>query len=37
MYIDLCKVFAIYLVTFVHCAQQISGEKLPSYKFRSTW
>jgi len=29
MYIDLCKVFAIYLVTFAHCSQQISGAKFP--------
>ena len=30
LYIDLCKVFAIYLVTFAHCSQQLSGEKFPS-------
>ena len=29
IYIDLCKVFAIFLVTFAHCSQQISGEKFP--------
>ncbi len=30
VYIDLCKVFAIYLVTFAHCSQQISGEQFPN-------
>ena len=28
-YLDFCKVFAIFLVTFAHCAQQISGSKFP--------
>ena len=28
-YIDFCKVFAIFLVTFAHCAQQLCGEKFP--------
>ncbi len=29
-YIDICKVVAIYIVTFTHCAQQLSGEKFPN-------
>ena len=29
-YMDLCKVVAIYLVTFAHCAQQLCGEKFPN-------
>ena len=28
-YIDFCKVFAMFLVTFSHCAQQLSGCKFP--------
>ncbi len=28
-YLDFCKVLAIYLVTFAHCAQQLCGEKFP--------
>ena len=28
-YLDFCKVLAIFLVTFAHCAQQISGNKFP--------
>ena len=30
IYIDLCKVLAIFLVTFAHCSQQISGEQFPN-------
>lgn len=29
-YIDVSKVFAIYLVTYAHCAQQLCGEKFPN-------
>lgn len=28
-YIDFCKVFAMFLVTMAHCAQQLSGEIFP--------
>ncbi len=28
-YLDFCKVFAIFLVTLAHCAQQLSGNKFP--------
>lgn len=28
-YLDFCKVFAMYLVTIAHCAQQLSGSKFP--------
>lgn len=28
-YLDFCKVFAMYLVTIAHCAQQLSGSKYP--------
>lgn len=27
---DLCKIMAIYMVTFAHCAQQLSGETFPN-------
>ena len=27
---DLCKIVAIYMVTFAHCAQQLSGETFPN-------
>ena len=29
-YIDLCKVLAMFLVTWAHCAQQISGRSFPN-------
>jgi hypothetical protein len=29
-YMDLCKIMAIYMVTFAHCAQQLSGETFPN-------
>ena len=32
-FIDFCKVFAMYLVTVAHCAQQLSGCKFPNFFF----
>lgn len=29
-YLDFCKVFAMYLVTIAHCAQQLSGSRFPN-------
>lgn len=29
VHIDFCKVFAMFLVTMAHCAQQLSGETFP--------
>lgn len=31
LYLDFCKVFAMYLVTVAHCAQQLSGSKFPEF------